>query len=141
MLIFSLLYSADGLPDIELRHEWLRYEEMGFTEVVETDYLKRLTDIYYRQVFRVPVLDLDSLGLIDGGDVVGTVRDRLEMVHRDVEGQIVFKSHAWRRLFRIRGPLIRDLMREFFSTVHYRETYIGLDTDDTLVFRLGGEPR
>lgn len=101
---------------------------MGFTEATEADYLRRLRDIYFRQVFRVPILDFHSLALINGGDAVGMVRDRLEMVHRDVEGQVVFRSLAWSRLFGIRRPLIRDLMREFFSTVQYSETDLGLDT-------------
>lgn len=52
----------------------------------------------------------------------------------------MFRSLAWSRLFGIRGPLIRDLIREFFSTVHYRETDLELDTHNTLVFRLSGVP-
>ena len=70
------------LPDTGIRHEWLRYEQMGLIEAMETDYLRRLRDIYYRKVFKVPMLDFGSLGLIDGVNAVGGMRDRLEMIHR-----------------------------------------------------------
>lgn len=63
------------------------------------------------------------------------------MVHRGADDQVVFRSHAWERLFRIEEPLVKVLMLEFFSTVQYRETDLGLDTIDTLVFRLGGVSR
>ena len=69
------------------------------------------------------------------------MRDRLEMVHRDADYQVVFRSHIWRRLFGIKGHLIKDFMLEFFSAIHYRETNLELDIMDTLVFRMGGEPR
>lgn len=36
---------------------------------------------------------------------------------------------------------MKVLMLEFFSTVQYREADLGLDTIDTLVFRLGGVDR
>nr|GEW81447.1 hypothetical protein [Tanacetum cinerariifolium] len=39
---------------------------------------------------------------------------RLARIYRR-EGQSVFTSRAWRRLFDIRGPLIHDLILEFFS--------------------------
>nr|GEZ16958.1 hypothetical protein [Tanacetum cinerariifolium] len=38
------------------------------------------------------------------------------MEHKDAQGQIVFTSRAWRRLFDIRGPLVHELILEFFST-------------------------
>ncbi|GJV54262.1 hypothetical protein Tco_1450003 [Tanacetum coccineum] len=44
------------------------------------------------------------------------VTDRLKIEHTDAQGQIVFTSHAWRRLFGIREPLVHELMMEFFST-------------------------
>lgn len=60
------------------------------------------------------------------------------MVHRGAEGQVLFRSYAWERLFRIQEPLVKVLMLEFFCTLQYREANLGLDTIDTLVFRLGG---
>ena len=50
-------------------------------------------------------------------------------------------SYAWEILFRIEEPLVKVLMLEFFSMVQYREADLGLDTIDTLVFRLGGVGR
>nr|GEU66899.1 hypothetical protein [Tanacetum cinerariifolium] len=35
---------------------------------------------------------------------------------RDAHGQSVFTSQAWRQLFDIRGPLVHELILEFFST-------------------------
>ncbi|GJU81489.1 hypothetical protein Tco_1283854 [Tanacetum coccineum] len=41
---------------------------------------------------------------------------RMLMEHRDAQGQSVFTSRAWRGLFEIRGPLVHELILEFFST-------------------------
>ncbi|GKF19451.1 hypothetical protein Tco_0068089, partial [Tanacetum coccineum] len=62
---------------------------------------------------------------------------RLRMVYSG-EGQQVFVSHAWRRLFRIRAPLVGESILEFLSTCRISETEIGLDVADTLCFQLGG---
>ncbi|GJZ91318.1 hypothetical protein Tco_0663245 [Tanacetum coccineum] len=61
---------------------------------------------------------------------------RLRMVYSG-EGQQVFVSHAWRRLFGIRGPLVREFILEFLSTCRMSDTEIGLDVADTLCFQLG----
>ncbi|GKD43585.1 hypothetical protein Tco_1268230 [Tanacetum coccineum] len=49
------------------------------------------------------------------------LRGRMLMEHRDALGQSVFTSRAWRRLFEIRGPLVHDLILEFFSTFRFKE--------------------
>ncbi|GJU76637.1 hypothetical protein Tco_1273707 [Tanacetum coccineum] len=54
------------------------------------------------------------------------------------EGKHVFVSHAWRRLFRIRAPLVREYILEFLSTCRMSDTEMGLDVADTLCFQLGG---
>ncbi|GJS39225.1 hypothetical protein Tco_0564268 [Tanacetum coccineum] len=41
-------------------------------------------------------------------------------VHK-VQGQSVFTSQVWRRLFDIRGPLVHELILEFFSTFRFGE--------------------
>ncbi|GKB95242.1 hypothetical protein Tco_0981379 [Tanacetum coccineum] len=51
---------------------------------------------------------------------------RLSMEHTDVQGHVVFTSHAWRRLFEIRGPLVREMMMEFFSTYRFADTVLDL---------------
>ncbi|GKA39301.1 hypothetical protein Tco_0731852 [Tanacetum coccineum] len=53
---------------------------------------------------------------------------RMLMEHRDTQGQSVFTSQAWRRLFDIRGPLVHELILEFFSTFRFGEIVLDLDT-------------
>ncbi|GJX01859.1 hypothetical protein Tco_0185772 [Tanacetum coccineum] len=48
----------------------------------------------------------------------------------------LFTSHAWRRLFEIRAPLVREFMLELFSTCRMSDTKMGLDVADTLCFQL-----
>nr|GEU55765.1 hypothetical protein [Tanacetum cinerariifolium] len=43
------------------------------------------------------------------------------MEHKDAQGQSVFNSKAWRRLFDIRGLLVYELILEFFSTFRFGE--------------------
>ncbi|GJT85086.1 hypothetical protein Tco_1066803 [Tanacetum coccineum] len=59
----------------------------------------------------------------------------------DAQGQEVFTSQAWRRLFDIRGPLVYELILEFFSTFRFGEAVIDLDTARALQFHLGGSRR
>ncbi|GJR37345.1 hypothetical protein Tco_1213029 [Tanacetum coccineum] len=65
---------------------------------------------------------------------------RLRMVYSG-EGKQVFVSHAWRRLFGIRAPLVRKFILEFLSTCRMSDTEMGLDVADTLCFQLGGVRR
>ncbi|GJX39287.1 hypothetical protein Tco_0252590 [Tanacetum coccineum] len=41
---------------------------------------------------------------------------RMRMVYTRDDGQEVFVSHAWRRLFEIRAPLVHEFLLKFFST-------------------------
>ncbi|GJS11484.1 hypothetical protein Tco_0368280 [Tanacetum coccineum] len=63
---------------------------------------------------------------------------RMLIEHRDAQGQGVFTSRAWRRLFEIRGPLVHELILEFFSTFRFGEVVVDLDTARALLFQLGG---
>ncbi|GJR50659.1 hypothetical protein Tco_1401180 [Tanacetum coccineum] len=63
---------------------------------------------------------------------------RMLMEHSDDQGQNVFTSRAWRRLFEVRGPLIFELIMEFFSTFRFSKAIIDIDTEGTLQFQLGG---
>ncbi|GJX33035.1 hypothetical protein Tco_0242890 [Tanacetum coccineum] len=59
-------------------------------------------------------------------EIVQDFEQRLDMifgrhVNRD-EGQKLFSRYAWRRLFEIRGPLVREYMLEFFSTCRMSDT-------------------
>ncbi|GKE61586.1 hypothetical protein Tco_1511953, partial [Tanacetum coccineum] len=49
---------------------------------------------------------------------------RLRMEYTGGEGQQVFVSHAWRRLFRIRAPLVREFILEFLNTCRMSDTEI-----------------
>ncbi|GKD89902.1 hypothetical protein Tco_1365409 [Tanacetum coccineum] len=60
------------------------------------------------------------------------------MVYTGDEGQELFTSHAWRRLFEIRAPLVREFILEFLNTYRISDTEMGLDIADTLCFQLGG---
>nr|GEZ09512.1 hypothetical protein [Tanacetum cinerariifolium] len=44
---------------------------------------------------------------------------RLRMVYTGDDGQEVFVSYAWRRLFEIRAPLVQEFILEFFSTCRF----------------------
>ncbi|GJX06576.1 hypothetical protein Tco_0194508 [Tanacetum coccineum] len=65
-------------------------------------------------------------------------RHQILMEHRDAQGQSVFTSRAWRWLFEIRGPLMHELILEFFSTFRFGEVVVDLDTVGALQFQLGG---
>ncbi|GKD64057.1 hypothetical protein Tco_1306165 [Tanacetum coccineum] len=57
--------------------------------------------------------------------------ERMRMVYTRDDGQEVFVSHAWRRLFGIRAPLVQEFMLEFFSTCRIGDE-MGLDVAGTL---------
>nr|GEW16575.1 hypothetical protein [Tanacetum cinerariifolium] len=63
---------------------------------------------------------------------------RMLMEHRYAQGQRVFTSRAWRRLFEIQGPLVHDLILVFFSTFRFKEAVLDFDTAEALQFLLGG---
>ncbi|GJR41495.1 hypothetical protein Tco_1217179 [Tanacetum coccineum] len=55
----------------------------------------------------------------------------------DREGQSVFTSRSWRRLFEIKGPLVHKLILEFLSTFRFGEAVLDLDIAGALQFQLG----
>ncbi|GJW61424.1 hypothetical protein Tco_0110759 [Tanacetum coccineum] len=64
--------------------------------------------------------------------------DRMLMEHMDAQGQGVFISQAWRRIFDIQGPLVHELILEFFSTFRFGDAVVNLDKAKALQFQLGG---
>ncbi|GJV53743.1 hypothetical protein Tco_1449484 [Tanacetum coccineum] len=96
-----------------------------------------LVRIHMREVHRVPVLDFGGLPELMS---VGLTA-RLMMEHHDEAGVSVFTSQAWRRMFDIRGPLVHELILEFFSTFRFGQTILDLDTPRILQFQLGGVRR
>ncbi|GJZ74701.1 hypothetical protein Tco_0639166 [Tanacetum coccineum] len=119
-----------ALPPRDQRHQYLRFEGLQYTDTNIADFEMRLTKIYRREVHRVQVFDFEGLTeLIDEG-----LRDRMLMEHRDAQGQSVFTSRAWRRLFKIRGLLVHELILEFFSTFIFEEGVLDMDTVRALQF-------
>ncbi|GJX66197.1 hypothetical protein Tco_0300540 [Tanacetum coccineum] len=125
------------LPPRDQRHPWLRYQVEGYTEDIVHNYEQRLEMIFGRSVNRVYVLDFARL--TEG--MRQTLDGRLRMVYTGDEGQELFTSHARRRLFEIRAPLVWEFILEFLGTCRMSDTEMGLDVADTLCFQLGGARR
>ncbi|GJS73208.1 hypothetical protein Tco_0706049 [Tanacetum coccineum] len=84
-----------------------------------------------RQVNRVHILDFEGLTL----DMRHDLAERTRMVYTMDDGQEVFMSHAWRRLFDIRAPLVHEFILEFFSTCRIVDE-MGLDADAKVLYLL-----
>ncbi|GJR86300.1 reverse transcriptase domain-containing protein [Tanacetum coccineum] len=89
----------------------------------------------------LPHRDLRHMWLryqVDGSNegILHSYEQRLEMIWG-----ALFTSHAWRRLFEVMGPLVREFILEFLSTCGMSDTEMGLDVADTLCFQLGGARR
>ncbi|GJX93043.1 hypothetical protein Tco_0347629 [Tanacetum coccineum] len=78
---------------------------------------------------------------VEGYDEGITLADRLSMVYTEDDGETLFTSHARRRLFEIKGLLVREFILKFLSTCRMSDTEMGLDVADTLCFQLGGARR
>nr|GEW36512.1 putative reverse transcriptase domain-containing protein [Tanacetum cinerariifolium] len=65
--------------------------------------------------------------------------DMMLIEHRDAQGQSLFTTRAWRWLFEVKGPLVHELIMEFFSTFRFGEAVHGLDMVGALQFQLGPE--
>ncbi|GJV46099.1 hypothetical protein Tco_1430635 [Tanacetum coccineum] len=124
------------LPPRDQRHLWLRYQVEGYTKEIVHDFEDRLETIFGRQVNRVHVLDFEVLT----PEMRQDLAERLRMVYTGDDGQEIFVSHAWRRLFKIRAPLVHEFILEFFSTCRVGNE-MGLDAANTLCFQLGGARR
>ncbi|GJV78260.1 hypothetical protein Tco_1509844 [Tanacetum coccineum] len=94
------------LPAANQRHPWLIYQIQEYTEGIRHSYEQRLETIWSRSVNRVHVLDFEGLT----PEMRQDLAVRLRMVYSG-EGQQVFVSHAWRRLFEIRAPLFGGVRR------------------------------
>ncbi|GJZ66915.1 hypothetical protein Tco_0630155 [Tanacetum coccineum] len=99
-------------PKPHTTYPLLQYAVEGYTDEIVQDFEQRLDTIFGRQVNRVHVLDFARMT----EEMRQTLVDRTRMVYTWDEGHELFTSHAWRRLFEIRGPLVREFILEFFST-------------------------
>ncbi|GJX56124.1 hypothetical protein Tco_0286021 [Tanacetum coccineum] len=66
---------------------------------------------------------------------------RMRMEHHDGDGVVVFTSEAWGSVFDTRGPLVRELILVFLSTLRFREVLLYLDAPGTIQFQLRGARR
>ncbi|GJT60072.1 hypothetical protein Tco_1003605 [Tanacetum coccineum] len=118
--------NMEALPSRDQRHPWLKYKVEGYGKDIVHNYEQRLETIWGRSVNRVYVLDFSSL--TEG--MRQTLGDRLKMVYTRDEGQVLFTSHAWRSLFEIKAPLVREFILEFLSTCRMSDTEMGLDVEE-----------
>ncbi|GJW89693.1 hypothetical protein Tco_0167246 [Tanacetum coccineum] len=121
------------LPPREHRHRFLIYEGLEYTDLDIADFESRLDRIHMREVHRVPVFDFRGLPDLMAEGLTA----RMLMEHCDEAGVNVFTSRAWRIMFDIRGPLVHELILEFFSTFRFGQAILDLDTPVTLQFQLG----
>ncbi|GKA55754.1 hypothetical protein Tco_0754826 [Tanacetum coccineum] len=74
---------------------------------------------------RYPFLRYQGLEYTDAD--IANFEERMRMELRDDAGVVVFTSRAWGRLFDTRGPLVRELILEFLSTLRFGEVLLDLD--------------
>ncbi|GJY98979.1 hypothetical protein Tco_0516409 [Tanacetum coccineum] len=88
-LCINLVDFADmALPPKDQRHQFLRFEELQYTDADIPDFEMRLGKIYRREVHRVQVFDFRGLTeLMDEG-----LRGRMLIEHMDTQGQISVKD-------------------------------------------------
>ncbi|GJW10292.1 hybrid signal transduction histidine kinase M [Tanacetum coccineum] len=86
------------------------------------------TSIHRREVHRVPVFNFRGLPDLMAKGLTA----RMLMEHHDDQGVSMFTNRAWRGMFDIRGPLVHDLILEFYSTFRFGQAILDLDTPRTL---------
>ncbi|GJW88759.1 putative ribonuclease H-like domain-containing protein [Tanacetum coccineum] len=107
---------------------FLRYEGLEYLDTDIADFEGRLAMIYRREVHRVSVFDFGGLSDLMAERLSG----RMLIEHPDEAGFSVFASRAWRRILDIKGPLVHELILEFFSTFRFGQAILDLDTPGTL---------
>nr|GEV74161.1 retrovirus-related Pol polyprotein from transposon TNT 1-94 [Tanacetum cinerariifolium] len=123
-----------ALPLRDQRHQYLRFKGLQYTDADIMDFEMRLGMIYGREVHRVQVFDFGGLINVMAEGLSG----RMLMEHKDAQGQDLFISQVWRRLFEIQGLLVHELILEIFSTFRFIEAVLDLDIIVALQFQLGG---
>ncbi|GJU63239.1 hypothetical protein Tco_1245074 [Tanacetum coccineum] len=109
-----------ALPPRDQRHHYLRSEGLEYTDADITDFEERLGRIYGREIHRVQVFNFGGLTeLTDKG-----LSSRMLMEHKDDQGQGVFTSRDWRKLFEIRGPLFQ--LGKVRRRMSWREFMLGM---------------
>nr|GEU46085.1 hypothetical protein [Tanacetum cinerariifolium] len=117
--------NMEPLPPREQRHPFLRYQGLEYSDQDIADFEERLERIHNKDTYRVQVLDFKSM--------LEMMRDvlyaRMRMKHRHGDEVVVFSSQAWSKVFETRGPLVRELILEFLSTLRFGERGISTNGD------------
>ncbi|GKD07566.1 hypothetical protein Tco_1187251 [Tanacetum coccineum] len=108
------------------------YEGLQYTNVDIADFETRLARIYRKEVHRVLAFDFGGLPDL----MAEMLSTRMLIEHMDAQRQSVFISQAWRRLFDIKGPLVHELILEFFNT--FREFILDLGLHSTEEMQTAG---
>ncbi|GKE10527.1 hypothetical protein Tco_1414078 [Tanacetum coccineum] len=119
-------------PPREQRNPFLRYQGLEYTDADIADFEEWLEMIYIREIHRVHVVDFQGMPELMRDSLFA----RMVMKHRNDVGVVVFTSRAWERLFDTRGPLVRELILKFLSTLRFREVLLDLDAPSTIQFQL-----
>nr|GEY49853.1 hypothetical protein [Tanacetum cinerariifolium] len=110
--------SFDDFDDEDYtRYPFLRYQGLEYTDADIADFEERLERIYIHEIHRVQDVDFQGMPELMRDGLFG----RMRMEHRDDAGVVVFTSRAWEGLFDTRGPLVREVILEFLSTLRFRE--------------------
>nr|GEW57105.1 aldehyde dehydrogenase family 3 member F1-like [Tanacetum cinerariifolium] len=150
--LFNIIYPDNSKSDkdindkkFNIKQPWEDVSVIPLSGKINTDvgaYVRRPkspnTPYWIPYGYGVPIPDL--YGGLEYTDADITNFDkRLERIYgRGVHrGQSMFTSRAWRRLFEIRGPLVHELIMDFFSTFRFRESVLNLDTGGALQFHFG----
>ncbi|GJW96235.1 hypothetical protein Tco_0178043, partial [Tanacetum coccineum] len=110
------------------RHPFLRYQGLEYSDQDIADFRERLERIDDRGTHRVQVLDFEGMPEL----IRDVLYARMWMEHSDSDGVVVFTSQAWSRVFETRGPLFRELILEFLSTLRFGEALLDLDAPGTI---------
>nr|GEV87697.1 putative reverse transcriptase domain-containing protein [Tanacetum cinerariifolium] len=101
------------------------------------DFEDRLERIHDKGTHWVQVLDFEGMPEL----MRDVLYAKMLMEHRDDDGVVVFTSQAWGRIFETRGPLVREIILGFLSTLRFGEVLLDLDTPGTIQYHLGGARR
>ncbi|GJQ98845.1 hypothetical protein Tco_0521830 [Tanacetum coccineum] len=113
-------YYKDGDYSLMLRRPM--YQGLEYTDEDIADFEERFERIYSKKIHKVHVVAFQGMPKLMRDGLFA----RMVMEHRDDAGVVVFTSRAWGRLFNTRGPLVRELILKFLSTLRFGEFILAL---------------
>ncbi|GKF49465.1 hypothetical protein Tco_0142716, partial [Tanacetum coccineum] len=112
----------------EQRHPFLKYQGLEYSDQDIADFEERLERIHDRDTHRVQVLDFEGMPK----QMRDVLYARMRMEHRDGDEVMMFTSEACGRVFDTRGPVVRELILYFLSTLRFGEVLLNLDATGTI---------